>query len=116
MRDQHAQHGQAVEPVGEEGFPVRADGFVVDAAVDDGPAVLAVLAIAQQPQVDVVQRERQRHAQPVDAGRDLVADAACGQRVAQGIVELVFERVHGWGLFLILLSPLHCGLAALTLT
>jgi hypothetical protein len=37
----------------------------------------------QQPQVDVVERERQRHAQPAQAGRHLHG-AGRGQGVAEG--------------------------------
>ena len=46
--------------------PQRACLGVADARVDDRPAVL----ILHEPQVDVVERERQRHAEPVDARRD----------------------------------------------
>ena len=56
---------------------------VVDAAVDDGPAVL----VLDQPQIDVVELEGQRHAQPVDAGRD-VLDVAGLRHVAAGKAQL----------------------------
>src|SRR5712691_922439 len=51
----------------EDALPQRARGVVADAAVDECPA----LAVFEQPEVDVVERKRQRHAQPVHAGRDL---------------------------------------------
>ena len=40
------------------------------AGIDDGPAVTVFIGVFQQPQIDVVERERQRHANPVDTGRD----------------------------------------------
>ena len=64
-----------------------------DAAVDQGPA-LAVEVVAQQPEVDVIEREGQRHADPVHAGRDLHAGRGGRQGVAERIVELAFEGIH----------------------
>ena len=64
------------------------------AAIDRGPSVLSVEAIAQQPQVDVIECERQRLSYPVNAGRDLAFLAGVRQRVAEGIVELGFLWVH----------------------
>src|SRR5204862_643868 len=52
---------------GEDTLPQRARGVVANAAVDECPA----LAVFEQPEVDVVERKRQRHSQPVHAGRDL---------------------------------------------
>ena len=93
--DQHPQHRQAVQFVGEDGFPMRLDRVVGDAAIDDRPAVAAFDAVAQQPQVDVVQRERQRHAQPVHARRHFLARARFGHGLAKRVLELMFECVHG---------------------
>ena len=53
----------------------------------------AVLPIAQQPQVDVVERERQRHAQPAHAGRDFGRGANGRQSVAQGVVQAALVQV-----------------------
>ncbi|MNN16825.1 hypothetical protein D3C81_1299770 [compost metagenome] len=91
---QHAHHRQPFEFVGEDGFPVRLDGVVGNAAVDDGPALAPIQAVAQQPQVDMVERERQRHAQPVDARGDFLLGAGLGHGVAERVLELVFECVH----------------------
>ena len=44
----------------------RVAGIAI-AAIDLRPAV----AVREQPQIDVVEGERQRHAQPADAARDL---------------------------------------------
>ena len=86
--------GRPSQLVGEHLLPGRARGVVGDAAVDDGPALAAVDAVAQQPQVDVVQRERQRHAQPAHAGRDLAAcSPGAGSGVAEGVVQFGFVRV-----------------------
>jgi len=74
---------------------------VGDAAVDDRPAlarpVRAVEPVAQQPQVDVVEREGQAHAQPAQAGRQLERVPGRRQRVAERVVQLLFEGVHGGG-------------------
>ena len=59
--------------------------------------------VAQQPQVDVVQRERQSHADPAHRGRQAAAFAAhhlhgfARRRhgVAQGVMQQLFERIHG---------------------
>ena len=83
----HAQHRQALQFVGEDLIPMRARGRVGDAAVHDGPAGGAVLHIAQQPQVDVVQRKGQAHAQPSHAGCQFQRAAGLGQGAAQGIVQ-----------------------------
>ena len=60
------------------------DGFgVVDAGIDKRPAAL----LRDGPQVDVVERERQRHADPAHAGRHLAGLAVVKrrQRVAQPV-------------------------------
>ena len=94
--DDDAQHGQAVEFLGKDALPRGAGGVVGDAAVHDGPALAAVEFVAHQPEVDVVQRERQPHAQPAHPGGDLQRVTTRGQRVAQHIGEFVFLRVrHG---------------------
>src|SRR5262249_24336200 len=56
----------AAEMRRKDALPQRARIVEADARVDDGPA----RAVLEQPQVDVVELERQRHAQPVDSGSD----------------------------------------------
>ena len=68
--------------VGEMRLPQRARRRVAVAAVDQRPAVVFL----EQPQVDVVERERQRHAQPVNAGRD-VDGRARRRRRGERVVE-----------------------------
>ena len=63
MREDHAPD---VPEALEELVPQRARLGVADAGVDDGPTAL----LLQQPEIDMVERERQRHAEPVDARRD----------------------------------------------
>ena len=92
--DDHAQHRQALEFVRENGLPRRAGRVVGDAAVDDAPALHPVDPVAQQPQVDVVELERQQHAQPAYAGRNFDRRADLGQRLAEGVLQLHFLRVH----------------------
>jgi DNA-binding transcriptional MerR regulator len=46
-----------------------------------------------QPQVDVVQRKRQRHAQPAHARRHLRRAAGGRERVAEAVVERAFQAV-----------------------
>ena len=72
----------------------------VDAGVDDGPAVL----LLDQPQVDVVELEGQRHAQPVDAGRD-VLDVAGLRHVAAGKAQLRQQALRKIGVNRAWLDP-----------
>jgi hypothetical protein len=90
VRDQHAQQRQPIQLAVEHLLPAGAGVGVVDAAVHRRPAVAAVDAVAQQPQVDVVQRKRQRHAQPAHAGRHLQRGARRGQLVAQRVAQRIF--------------------------
>jgi hypothetical protein len=98
MRDQHAHDGQAIEFFGEDALPGLPRLVGGDAAIDHGPAALPALRgidlIFQQPQVDVVQRKGQPHAQPAHAGRDLHGAAGVGQGIAEGVVELGFKCIH----------------------
>jgi hypothetical protein len=100
VRDDHAQHRQALQLVLEDLLPHGPRGGAVHAAVDDGPARAAVELVAQQPEVDVVEHEGQRHAQPAHARRELQAAAQVGQRVAQGVLQGVLQRMAhvGFGL------------------
>ena len=86
MRDQDARHRAAIQRGGEHALPQGAGLLAADAGIDDGPA----LAILQQPEVDVVQREGQRHAQPVHAVSHAHRRAALGQ-LAEPIVDF---RLH----------------------
>ena len=91
VRADHARDGFAVELLGEDLLPQFARVLRIDAGVDDGPAVL----LLDQPQIDVVELERQRHAQPVDAGGD-VLDIAGFRHVAAGEAQLR-EKALGLG-------------------
>jgi hypothetical protein len=68
VRGDHARDRLAAELVGEDALPERARVGQSEARVDDGDAV--AVAVVEQPQVDVVQRERKRHTKPADARRD----------------------------------------------
>ena len=70
--DDHAQHRQAVELGARRSAPRRraSSSLAMQQSTMVQPSRPSML-VAQQPQVDVVQRERQRHAQPAHAGRDL---------------------------------------------
>ncbi len=107
VRRDDAQHRHAARLGREDLFPGLAGPFVGDAAIDHGPArrrfAKAVDLVAQQPQVDVVQRERQRHAQPAHAGGDLDAVAGFGPGIRPGVVRFLLRGVrlgHGSGCFL----------------
>ena len=95
VRYDDAQHWQAFEFVGKNGFPLCLGFFLVDAAVHDAPALLAVDFVAQQPEVDVVECKRQCHADPLDARRDCDALAQLGQGVTHRVMQLLFQIVHG---------------------
>jgi hypothetical protein len=92
------QHRQTFQLVLEHLFPLR-PGFVAgNAAVHHGPALAAVQRVAQQPEVDVVQRERQHHADPLHARCHFQRAAWLGQGVGQRVVQAAFELVFGgWG-------------------
>jgi hypothetical protein len=87
MGDDDACDGLAAQGVLEHAVPGGAGFLGVDAGVDESPAV----AVFQHPQVDMVQLERQGHAQPAHAGHDLPGFAK-GRFTVEGIIGL--ER-HG---------------------
>src|SRR5262249_53152886 len=51
-----------------------------DAAVDERPRRLPGELVLEQPQVDMIEREGQRHPSPMHPRRDLERLAACGRR------------------------------------
>jgi hypothetical protein len=53
-------------------------------------SVRVVHLIAQQPQVDVVQRKGQHHANPFNARCNFHGAALIGQSITQRVVELLF--------------------------
>ena len=92
--DDDAEHGQAVQHVLEDLFPSLFDFVAADAAVDDGPAFLAIDFVAQEPKIDVVERERKRHAYPTYAVRYGYCVAGGGDLVSEGIRQLHFIGIH----------------------
>ena len=94
MRDNHAQHRQPAERIVENLLPARLDLFVRNATVDHRPTLTPIDAIAQQPQIDVIQRERQRHARPHHAGGHLPDRAAGRQGIAHRVVQLLLQSIH----------------------
>ena len=106
VRADHACDRLAFERCVEDGAPVLARFFHGDAGIDDGPAV----AIFDEPEIDPFERERQRHAYPMHARRNLARDASLG-RIAERIHKrrprgavvryvLVFNAIHGHGVSL----------------
>src|SRR3954468_2187687 len=79
--EDHAPH---LLHLGEELLPQGARFRIADARIDDGPRAVVLL---EEPQVDVVELERQRHAEPLHAWRDLGARAGHGH-----VAERVFEQ------------------------
>src|SRR6185312_3954879 len=73
MRDDEPRH-RPVELVRDDMLPEALDGVAGDAGVDNGPT----RAVRDQPQIDVIEREGQRHAQPAHARRDLAPAAGGG--------------------------------------
>ncbi len=96
-----AQNRQAFKLAGKNLLPLGFCFVPADAAVHHGPAVLPVDLVPQQPQVDVVQRKRQAHAYPSDAGCHLQRAAGGRQNVAQGVEKLRFLCIH------LVRSPIH---------
>jgi len=93
--DDDAQNRQAVERLVKHLLPQRFDLIARHAAIDHRPAVAASDAVAQQPQVDVVQRKRQRHAQPPYAVGKLNRHAGRGQQLAPWVGQFLFVGIHG---------------------
>ncbi|MNZ99383.1 hypothetical protein D3C78_1187040 [compost metagenome] len=99
--DDDPYDGQPFELRGEDLFPLGTAGVSGHAAVDNGPAFALAAAVvetvAQQPEIDVVECERQPHANPLDAGSDLQAAARLGHELTKGVMDFVFKQVHGVG-------------------
>ena len=95
MGGDYPQQGLSLHAIGEHLFPRSAGGIGGDAAIDGAPARAGRAVVGEQPQVDMVERERQRHAQPAEAGSELVHGADGGHGVAEGIGKLQLESVHG---------------------
>ena len=96
VRHHHPQNRQAFQLVGKNAFPLGFGCVVRNAAVHGGPALTAVLGVAQQPEVDVVECKRQRHAQPLDTRRHHERPAGLGQRLHQRVVQARFELLFVW--------------------
>ena len=94
VRHDHAQHGQAIKLCGKHLFPQGFDFVTADAAIDNRPALLAVNLVPQEPQVDVIQRERQGHANPPHPRRKLNGLSWLWHRIAMWVVQLVLVRIH----------------------
>ena len=98
VRDDHAQHRQAVEFVREHLLPRGAGRVVADAAVDDGPALDRPSGPSWRSRSSHrlmwLSWNGSVHAQPAHARRDLERRADLGQRVAERVVQREFVRVH----------------------
>jgi hypothetical protein len=70
VRDDHPLYRLALENL----LPQRARLRVADPGIDHRPT----LVLFSQPQVDVVELERQRHRQPMNAGRHFQRGAGRG--------------------------------------
>ncbi len=75
VRDDHLRDRTATQVTGEDLLPQGADIGQAHAGVDDGPP----RAVLEQPQVDVIELEGQRHAEPRHTGRDLDRRAEGGR-------------------------------------
>ena len=101
VRHDDPQNRQAFQLGRKNRLPLRFGFGPADAAIHRTPAldfftrrVRAIHLVAQQPEVDVVQRKRQAHAQPFDARGDLKRAAAGRKRLTQGVMELLFKVIH----------------------
>ena len=66
MRHDQARH-RTIQRI-DDLRPCFTHGIIRKTGIDDDPSV----TIAQQPQIDVIELERQRHAQPEDAWRNFI--------------------------------------------
>jgi len=89
----HAQQRPPVKRTVEKLAPRLARGLIGDTAIDGSPASVAFDVVLEQPQVNVVEREGQRHAQPVKARAKHHGFTRFGGR-GPGKIQLVFGRVH----------------------
>ena len=94
MGHDHPQDRQTFERCGEDLFPLGSRLGAVDAAIDDGPSLATVQFVTQQPEIDMVERKRQRHPDPTHAWHDLQGLAPLGHGVAHRVMQLAFEFVH----------------------
>jgi hypothetical protein len=74
VREQDALH----VPFSEDLFPQRPGLGVADSGIDHRPARISSFLFVDQPKVDVVELERQRHREPVDPARDFNGRARRG--------------------------------------
>ena len=91
MGDDYPGDWTAIKRLGKHLFPSRARRIVSNSAINDCPTI----PIFQQPEVDMVERERQAHANPAHARRDLKRGAASRQSIAKWVGEFGFQWVHG---------------------
>ena len=85
VRDQDPRDGLAAER-GEQPLPQLSRVPEADPGVDDRDAVLVV----EQPEIDVVQRERQRYPEPSDSRRDRDRLAGTG-RLGPGVKKAILR-------------------------
>jgi hypothetical protein len=110
VRDEHAPQRSARKDRIVERRPRRATDIVRHPRVDDGPAA----AVLEQPDVDVVQLHRQRHAQPPEPVRDLATVPGLGW-IAGQVIEVARRRRQPLALAretaatLVMRSPPRCG-------
>ena len=90
----HAHDRLILQRPGQHLLPGGAGGVGGHAAIDHAPALAAFALVPQHPQIDVVEGERPRHAQPADAGRHLAHRTRGRQFVGKGIGQLGFKRIH----------------------
>ncbi len=84
MRDDDPAHGPARQGAGEQVAPDRAGAPGIEPGVDHRPAV----AVIERVEIDMVERHRQRQAQPEDALGHL-GRGALGWRFRPGIADAV---------------------------
>ena len=96
VRDDHPQHGQAIELLDENGFPIRSRLRVVNAAIDHRPAFAPVDTVTYQPEIDMVQHKGKRHAQPFHSRGNFHGATGGRKLVAPGVIQgaLKFSGVH----------------------
>ena len=79
VRDNDALDRFAAHDSGEMSFPQLVCDCYAITGIDDSPALAVFIGILQQPQIDVVEREGQRHANPVNTGGDKNGFSRCGR-------------------------------------
>ena len=76
-------------------LPEPTDLFGSDSTINQRPAVAPLKTVPQEPEMNVVERKGQGHAQPADSRGDFDQLGGAWQAFSEGVLEFQFVRMHG---------------------